>query len=86
MTIHFRFIFSNFLQNAMEYVFGSTFVCKTTDTAKEVSISQTLEYVCSDSAFVEDVCRCILISKLFVVIPYLTCILNDDFPLYISGV
>jgi len=38
-TIQFHLTFSNFLQNAMEYVFGSTFVCKTTDAAKEVSIS-----------------------------------------------
>ncbi|CAD5335627.1 unnamed protein product [Arabidopsis thaliana] len=34
--------YSDELKNAMEYVFGSTFVCKTTDVAKEVAFNRDI--------------------------------------------
>ncbi|EOA12804.1 hypothetical protein CARUB_v10025763mg [Capsella rubella] len=34
--------YSDELKNAMEYVFGSTFVCKTTDAAKEVAFNRDI--------------------------------------------
>lgn len=38
------------LQNAMEFVFGSTFVCRTTDAAKEVSLYHAFSIICGVAA------------------------------------
>ncbi|KAG6788501.1 hypothetical protein POTOM_004568 [Populus tomentosa] len=41
-SVLFPFYFLFLLQTAMEYVFGSTFVCKTMDAAKEVAFSREI--------------------------------------------
>lgn len=55
----------------MEYVFGSTFVCKTTDAAKEVSLSLEFSSICgiaAASAFLS--CEMLLTRTLTLYVDY----------------